>query len=300
LSRARILRASVPYWLLLPVVVVLGAILGYPIFSLVRLSFQHYTLFELIRHHGQWVGLHNFGSVLHDPIFWHTALRTIVFTAVNVGLTMVLGTLLALLFIRVSTWMRVLLTAGLVLVWAMPPVVAVQIFNWMTNPQNGVVNYALTEARFGDYFQHDWMGSTTSQLGLTTVLIVWGALPFIAITVYAALSQVPNELIEAAEIDGAGLKGQLTSIILPMAAPGIAATALLCVIFAWNEFFYAVQLNPVDGSTVPIWVTTNISTRGDFLAKLSAASVLACIPVVLAGWIAQKRMIRGLAMGAIK
>jgi sorbitol/mannitol transport system permease protein len=113
-------------------------------------------------------------------------------------------------------------------------------------------------------------------------------------------AEIPRELIEAAEIDGASLRGQLTSIILPMAAPGIAATALLCVIFAWNEFFYAVQLNSVDGSTVPIWVTTNVSTRGDFLAKLSAASVLACIPVVLAGWIAQKRMIRGLAMGAIK
>jgi sorbitol/mannitol transport system permease protein len=113
-------------------------------------------------------------------------------------------------------------------------------------------------------------------------------------------AEVPRELIESAEIDGASLKGQLTSIILPMASPGIAATALLCLIFAWNEFFYAVQLNPVQGSTVPIWVTTNISTRGDFLAKLSAASVLACIPVVLAGWIAQKRMIRGLAMGAIK
>ena len=112
--------------------------------------------------------------------------------------------------------------------------------------------------------------------------------------------EIPRELIEAAEIDGARLRGQLTSVILPLAAPGIAATALLCVIFAWNEFFYAVQLNPVDGSTVPVWVTTNISTRGDFLAKLSAASVLACIPVVLAGWIAQKRMIRGLAMGAIK
>jgi sorbitol/mannitol transport system permease protein len=113
-------------------------------------------------------------------------------------------------------------------------------------------------------------------------------------------AEIPRELIEAAEIDGARLRGQLTSVILPLAAPGIAATALLCVIFAWNEFFYAVQLNPVDGSTVPVWVTTNISTRGDFLAKLSAASVLACIPVVLAGWIAQKRMIRGLAMGAIK
>jgi sorbitol/mannitol transport system permease protein len=128
--------------------------------------------------------------------------------------------------------------------------------------------------------------------GINLPLAVWMLRSF--------FREVPRELIEAAEIDGANLRGQLTSIILPMAAPGIAATALLCVIFAWNEFFYAVQLNPVHGSTVPIWVTTNISTRGDFLAKLSAASVLACIPVVLAGWIAQKRMIRGLAMGAIK
>jgi sorbitol/mannitol transport system permease protein len=129
-------------------------------------------------------------------------------------------------------------------------------------------------------------------IGINLPLAVWMLRSF--------FQEIPKELIEAAEIDGAGLKGQLTSIILPMAAPGIAATALLCVIFAWNEFFYAVQLNPVHGSTVPIWVTTNISTRGDFLAKLSAASVLACIPVVLAGWLAQKRMIRGLAMGAIK
>jgi polyol transport system permease protein len=129
-------------------------------------------------------------------------------------------------------------------------------------------------------------------IGINLPLAIWMLRSF--------FHEIPRELIEAAEIDGAGLKGQLTSIILPLAAPGIAATALLCVIFAWNEFFYAVQLNPVHGSTVPIWVTTNISTRGDFLAKLSAASVLACIPVVLAGWIAQKRMIRGLAMGAIK
>jgi sorbitol/mannitol transport system permease protein len=140
-------------------------------------------------------------------------------------------------------------------------------------------------------------------LNTRTVLIILYTginLPLAVWMLRSFFQEIPRELIEAAEIDGAGLRGQLTSIILPMAAPGIAATALLCVIFAWNEFFYAVQLNPVDGPTVPIWVTTNISTRGDFLAKLSAASVLACIPVVLAGWMAQKRMIRGLAMGAIK
>ena len=128
--------------------------------------------------------------------------------------------------------------------------------------------------------------------GMNLPLAIWMLRSF--------FQEIPRELIEAAEIDGAGLKGQLGSVILPIAAPGIAATALLCVIFAWNEYFYAVQLNPAGGSTIPIWVTTNISTRGDFLAKLSAASVLACVPVVLAGWLAQKRMIRGLAMGAIK
>ena len=128
--------------------------------------------------------------------------------------------------------------------------------------------------------------------GMNLPLAVWMLRSF--------FQEIPRELIEAAEIDGAGLKGQLGSVILPIAAPGIAATALLCVIFAWNEYFYAVQLNPAANSTLPVWVTTNISTRGDFLAKLSAASVLACVPVVLAGWLAQKRMIRGLAMGAIK
>ena len=112
--------------------------------------------------------------------------------------------------------------------------------------------------------------------------------------------EVPRELIEAAQMDGTGLYGQLKDVMLPIVAPGVAATALLCFIFAWNEYFLAVQLNPVDNSTVPVWVSTNVTTRGNFMAKLSAASTLAIIPVVLAGWIAQKRMIRGLSMGAVK
>jgi sorbitol/mannitol transport system permease protein len=134
------------------------------------------------------------------------------------------------------------------------------------------------------------------------LIILYSAmnLPLAVWMLRSFFQEIPRELVEAAEIDGAGLRGQLATVILPIAVPGIAATALLCVIFAWNEYFYAVQLNPVDASTMPIWVTTNISTRGNFLAKLSAASVLASLPVVVAGWLAQKRMIRGLAMGAIK
>jgi sorbitol/mannitol transport system permease protein len=140
-------------------------------------------------------------------------------------------------------------------------------------------------------------------LGTRTILIIL----YIAINLPLAIwmlrsffVEVPRELIEASEIDGTSLFNQLRSVILPIAAPGIAATALLCVIFAWNEYFYAIQLNFAAASTMPQWVIGNVSTRGNFLAKLSAASIIACLPVVLAGWAAQKRMIRGLSMGAIK
>lgn len=136
----------------------------------------------------------------------------------------------------------------------------------------------------------------------TVLVILYTAmnLPLAVWMLRSFFQEVPRELVEAAEIDGASLIGVLRSVVLPIALPGIAATALLCVIFAWNEYFFAVQLNAADAQTVPIWVTTNISTRGNFIAKLSAASVLASLPVVIAGWLAQKRMIRGLAMGAIK
>jgi polyol transport system permease protein len=140
-------------------------------------------------------------------------------------------------------------------------------------------------------------------IGTRTVLIVL----YIAINLPLAIwmlrsffMEVPRELIEAAEIDGTSLLNQLRQVIVPITAPGIAATALLCLIFAWNEYFYALQLNFASGSTIPQWVVSNVSTRGNFLAKLSAASIIACLPVVLAGWVAQKRMIRGLSMGALK
>ncbi len=242
LTWARVGRASVPYGLILPVVAALGAILGYPIYSLVRLSLQHYTLFELIKHHGQWIGLHNFGSVLHDPVFWNTALRTVVFTIANVGLTMVLGTLMALLLLRLSTWVRVLLTAALVLVWSMPPVVAVQVWQWMTNYQYGVVNYVLTELHVGNYFHHDWYATTFSQLGLVTALIVWGALPFVVITVYAALSQVPNELIEAAEIDGARSWRVFFDVTLPILRPVLLILTSLSILWDFGVFTQAYLL----------------------------------------------------------
>ena len=235
-SRRRRRFQWAPYGLVLPVVAVVGLILGYPIYQLVRLSFERYGLFELIRHQGQWIGLHNYGSVLHDSVFWDTLLRTAVFTITNVGLTIVLGTLIALLLVRISTWVRILLTAGLVLVWSMPVVVAVQVWYWMTNFENGILNYLLTQLRIGDFFHHDWYETPFSQLSMVTALIVWGALPFVVVTVYAGLAQVPHELVEAAQIDGAGPVRVFRDVTFPVLKPILLILTSLSIIWDFGVF----------------------------------------------------------------
>jgi N,N'-diacetylchitobiose transport system permease protein len=229
-------RTAVPYALIAPVVVTIALILGYPLYFLVRLSLQQYGLFELIRHKGVGVGLANYRSVLHDQIFWHTLVRTIVFTAANVALTMVVGLLIALLLVQVSRPVRLLLSSGLVLVWSMPVVVAVQVWYWMTNFENGVVNYVLTHLHLGSFEQHDWYASTFSQLSMVTLLIVWGALPFVAITLYAGLAQVPRDLLEAASVDGAGAWMKFRDITLPILRPILLILTSLSIIWDFGVF----------------------------------------------------------------
>jgi N,N'-diacetylchitobiose transport system permease protein len=118
----------------------------------------------------------------------------------------------------------------------MPVVVAVQVWYWMTNFQNGVVNHVLTELHIGDYFQHDWYATTFSQLGMVSLLIVWGALPFIAITLYAALAQVPGDLVEAAEVDGARPWRIFRDITLPIIKPILLILTSLSIIWDFGVF----------------------------------------------------------------
>jgi sorbitol/mannitol transport system permease protein len=114
------------------------------------------------------------------------------------------------------------------------------------------------------------------------------------------MQEIPGEVLEAASMDGAGLAKLWRHVLVPMVAPGIAATALICVIFAWNEFFFAVNLTASASSTLPVYLVGFITSQGLYFAQLSAAATLASLPVVIAGWIAQKQLVRGLSMGAIK
>ncbi|MBV6760204.1 carbohydrate ABC transporter permease [Rhodococcus opacus] len=112
--------------------------------------------------------------------------------------------------------------------------------------------------------------------------------------------EVPGELLEAASMDGASLWTSVREVILPLVSPGIAATALICVIFSWNEFFFAVNLTAVQAQTVPVFLVGFITGEGLYWARLSAAATMAALPVILAGWFAQNKLVRGLSFGAIK
>jgi N,N'-diacetylchitobiose transport system permease protein len=232
----RISRAAVPYLLLAPAVAVIVAVLAYPLYLLGSLSFQQYGLFELIRHDGSWVGLDNYRTILSDSLFVDVLVRTVVFTAVCVSLTMFFGTLIALLLARLGPFMRLLLTSGLVLVWAMPVVVAVNIWIWMFDFEFGVVNYLLTELGIGDYIHHDWFENSTTGLAIIAAIVIWGAIPFVAITLFAGLTQVPRELLEAAALDGAGPLRIFRDITLPILKPIFVILTSLSVIWDFQVF----------------------------------------------------------------
>jgi N,N'-diacetylchitobiose transport system permease protein len=293
---ARVLRGAAPYLLIAPVVLTIAAILGYPLYHLARLSFQKYGLFELIAHHGTSVGWANYNSVLHDSVFWDVLVRTIVFTVANVALAMGIGTLIALLLTKVSSIVRVLLTAALVLAWAMPPVVAVQVWLWITNPENGVLNYVLTKLHVGDYSQHDWYATSFSQLSLTTSLIVWGAIPFIVVTVYAGLSQVPHELVEAAEIDGARPWRVFRDVTVPILKPIFLILTSLSIIWDFGVFtqpFLLIDQTRINASNelMGIYLYEEGYVKTDF-GRGAAISILMLLIVAVLSIFYVRKMVR--------
>jgi N,N'-diacetylchitobiose transport system permease protein len=215
---------------------VIAAVLGYPVYLLFKLSFERYDLPELLRQKGVWIGLDNYRTILHDSLFHTVLLRTVIFTVANVGLTMLLGTLIALLLVKLGRFMRLLVTTGLVLAWSMPVVVAVNVFYWMVDYEFGVLNWTLTELHLGNFIHHEWFENNVSGFGVITALIVWGAIPFVTITLYAGLSQVPGELVEAASIDGANGLRIFRDITFPLLKPIFLILTSLSVIWDFQVF----------------------------------------------------------------
>ena len=143
------------------------------------------------------------------------------------------------------------------------------------------------------------LGLLDSRVGLVIVLMLIN-LPIIVWMLYTYFREIPGEILEAARMDGAGLKEELLYVLTPMAIPGIASTLLLNFILAWNEAFWTLNLTAVNAAPLTAFIASYSSPEGLFFAKLSAASTMAIAPILILGWFSQKQLVRGLTFGAVK
>lgn len=235
-SRRR-LRPLLPYLLIAPSLLSLIVVLGYPLVDMVMLSFQNMTRRELFSGTSPpWAGLDQFRAILGDEFFWTVVARTALFTFVCVTLTILLGLFTALLMRRTSAWVRAVMASVLIAVWAMPVMVAAAIFRWLFDADYGVVNWLLSALPGLDFGKHNWFTDPWQGFAVITGVVVWGAVPFAAITLHAALAHVPPELEEAAVIDGARATQVFRHVTFPVIKPAFVMVTALMAIWDFGIF----------------------------------------------------------------
>jgi N,N'-diacetylchitobiose transport system permease protein len=270
-----------PYGLLVPAGVVVLGTLVYPVGDLLVLSFQRENLSDLVRRTTTWVGAGNYASVLGDRVFWSVLPRTVVFAATCVGLTMLLGTGCALLMRRASRWARTLLSAGLVLAWATPVIIGAVVWKWLFDSEFGVVNAVATASGGCACRHHSWFLDQHSAFTVLVAIVVWGAVPFVALSLYGGLQAIPPELGEAARVDGASSWAVFRSITFPMLRPIYAILLVLSVIWDTKVFpqVWLTTRGGPDQSTVMLGVYVYVKGISD--SRFGMASAIAVVLTVL-------------------
>jgi N,N'-diacetylchitobiose transport system permease protein len=190
----------------------------------------------------------NYRELLTDRYLWVVTLRSLAFCFVNAAATMAIGVGLALLMRHMAKPIRIMLQTGLLLAWAMPVVASLTVWEWLFDTQYGVINYLLTKNGL-DYEGHAWLLQPLSFFFVATVIVVWMSVPFVAFTVYAALTQVSEDMEEAAEIDGAGPFQRLRHIVLPIIRPVLLVVGLLQIIWDLRVFTQIYILQEAGGTT---------------------------------------------------
>ena len=149
------------------------------------------------------------------------------------------------------------------------------------------------------YICYQYFGLLDSRAGLTVMFMLMN-LPIMIWLLYTSLRELPREILEAARMDGATTTDEFRYIVLPLAVGGIASTALVCMVWAWNESFWSLNLGAANAGTLAWLIASYSSPEGLFWAKLSAASLMAIAPIMALGWFCQKQLVQGMTFGAVK
>jgi len=275
-------KSLAPYILLAPVVVVLLLALGYPLVRQFIMSFQEFGLGQQLgTEPPAWVGLDNYKTLVTDPAIWTIIGRSLLFCFVNAASTMVIGIAIAVLLTKVHKAVRFTLTTALLFAWAMPVIAAMTVWEWLFDTEYGIVNWGLSKLGF-DFIGHSWLIEPLSFFFVATVIIVWMSVPFVVFSVYSALTQVSEEVLEAAELDGAGGWQRFVNIIMPTIAPVIAVVTVLQVIWDLRVFTQIYYLQGAGGlASKTDLLGTFIYRMGISQSNYGVASAVAIFVLIL-------------------
>ena len=257
--------AAVPYLLLVPAVAILVLALGYPMLWQTWTSFLQFGLAQQFGKPPTFVGLTNYTRLFTDPQTWAVVGRSIAFCLVNAAITVVLGVLIALLMNAVGTVTRLVLQVAMLLAWAMPVIASMTVWIWVFDWRRGIVNWGLTQLGL-DFTNHNWLEQPLSFYFVATVIVVWMSVPFVAFSVYAALTQISDEVMEAAALDGATPRQRFFAIIMPMIRPVLMIVTLLQVI--WDLRVFA-QIKMLQDAGAP---TASTDLLGTYIYRLGVGS----------------------------
>jgi N,N'-diacetylchitobiose transport system permease protein len=234
-ERRRSRREARGAWMLLgPSLIILGVMVGYPAVLMVIQSFTDYTVKnKVLGTLPNFVGFENYIALFSESDFPAVLLRSLGLMVVLTACTMLFGILVAVLMTRLTRAWRITVSVGLLLAWAMPPLTATVVWGWIFDTQYGVVNWALnTITGTSDWTNHSWLLNPWSFYLVLTIIIVWQSVPFVAFTTFAALGQVPGEVLEAASLDGATGWSRFRLVVFPYLRSVLTVVLVLQII--WN------------------------------------------------------------------
>jgi len=280
-------RRATPALLIVPTLIVLLVALGYPIGWQVVTSFQKFGLAQQFGQPPEWVGIDNYVALLTDANLWLVVARSLVFCLVCAVVTVGVGLGLALLMGAVGRVGRLCLQVALLLAWAMPVVASMTVWTWIVNWRNGLLNWVLEQIGI-DAAGHNWLVQPLSFFVVAAVIVVWMSVPFVALSIYAGLTQLSPEVLEAAQIDGAGGWQRLRHIILPLVAPVISIVLLLQLIWDLRVFTQVKLLQDAGGVAnethlLGTYIYQLGTGAGDF-GSASAVSIFMLLITVGVSW----------------
>jgi N,N'-diacetylchitobiose transport system permease protein len=278
-----------PLVLLLPSLIMLAVFIGWPLVQLVIMSFQKYGREQIFGAPADFIGIDNYVRVLGDSEFWLVLARSIGLCVVSVAATMVLGVGIALMMRSLGKVMRTVVSVGLLLAWAMPALTATIVWGWIFDTDYGLVNYFLTQVTGEDWMGHSWLSDPLSFFSVAAIIITWGAIPFVSFSTYAALTQVPDEVIEASSLDGANVWQRLRLIVFPYVRSILIVLLILQIIWDLRVFAQIYALQTIGGvradtNTIGVYIYSVSMATGDLGSGGAIAVILVLILLAISAY----------------